>query len=205
MTEYVAGRSLYKHMKMEKDLYDKLTLVAHTLRRLHDHTRSYYRKQDEFAHVHKVLDQLELNRSARESYNHLMGNWWYGPLLDWPYGCRIHNDANPMNYVFEGDKVYLMDLESSWEHANPVHDLGIVAAELKHYFALHKGDDRRAELYIGHFLWHYSSSMEEFRRITQALPFFMALGLLRMGRLGIDPDNSAYIHNEATACLRARH
>ncbi len=205
VTEYVAGRPLYRYMKTEKGLYDKLTLVAHTLRRLHDHTRSYYRKQDEFSHFHKVLDQLELNRSARESYNHLLGDWWYSTLSDWPYGCRIHNDANPVNYVFDGDRVYVLDLESSREHANPVHDLGVVASELKHYFALHKGDDRRAEPYIGHFLWHYSSSMEEFRRITQALPFFMALGLLRMGRLGIDPDNSGYIHNEATACLKARH
>ena len=205
VTEYVAGRSLYKYMKTENGLYDKLTLMAHTLRRLHDHTRSYYRKQDEFAHFHKVLNQLRLKHSARESYNHLLGEWWHSTLLDWPYGCRIHNDANPMNYIFDDDKVYLLDLESSREHANPVHDLGVVAAELKHYFALHRGDDRRAELYIGHFLWHYSSSLEEFRRITQALPFFMAQGLLRMGRLGIDPDKSVYIHQEAMACLRARH
>jgi len=41
-----------------------------------------------------------------------------------------------MNYVFDDDKVYLLDLESSREHANAVHDLGIVAAELKRYFAL---------------------------------------------------------------------
>ena len=60
---------------------------------------------------------------------------------------------------------------------------------------------QRAEPYIGH--WHYSQSTEEFRRITNALPFFMALGLLRMGRLGIDPDNSVHIHREAKACLKA--
>ena len=202
VTEYVRGRPLYKYMKTENGLYDKLTLVAHTLRRLHDQTGSHYRKQDEFAHFHKVLDQLKLNQSIRENYNRLLGNWWYSTLIDHSQGCRIHNDANPVNYVFDGDKVYVLDLESSREHANPVHDLGVVAAELKHYFALHKGNDQRAEPYIGHFLWHYSRNMEEFRRITQSLPFFMALGLLRMSRLGIDPDNSAYIHKEATACLR---
>lgn len=78
-----------------------------------------------------------------------------------------------------------------------------IAANLKHYFAMHKGDDQRAEPYIGHFLWHLSQSMEVFRRITNALPFFMELGLRRMGSLGIDPDNSAYIHREAIACLKA--
>jgi len=64
------------------------------------------------------------------------------------------------NYVFSHDKVYVLDFESSWEHANFVHDLGIVAAELKHYFAMHKGNDKRAEPYSGHFLWHYSRDME---------------------------------------------
>lgn len=71
-------------------------------------------------------------------------------------------------------------------HANFVHDLGVVAAELKHYFARHKGNDQRAEPYIGHFLWHYSQSLDEFRRITQALSFFMSMGLLRTARLGFN-------------------
>jgi Ser/Thr protein kinase RdoA (MazF antagonist) len=171
---------LFKFMKSERGLYDKLTSMAHTLRKLHDHTRSYYSKQDEFKHFHKVLDQLQLNPDTRLIYNRLLGDWWYDTLIDQPHGCMIHSDPNPVNYVFDHDKVYVLDFESSWEHANFVHDLGIVAAELKHYFAMHKGNDQRAEPYIGHFLWHYSRSMEEFRRTTQALPFFISLGLLRM-------------------------
>jgi Ser/Thr protein kinase RdoA (MazF antagonist) len=117
----------------------------------------------------------------------------------------IHSDPNPVNYVFDHDKVYVLDFESSWEHANFVHDLGIVAAELKHYFAMHKGNDQRAEPYIGHFLWHYCRSMEEFRRTTQALPFFISLGMLRMARLNKGPVDSSYIFREAVACLRAKH
>jgi Ser/Thr protein kinase RdoA (MazF antagonist) len=68
-------------------------------------------------------------------YNRLLGEWWYSTLIDQPYGCRIHNDATPVNYLFNHKKVYALDFESSWDHANFVHDLGIVAAELKHYFA----------------------------------------------------------------------
>jgi hypothetical protein len=115
----------------------------------------------------------------------------------------IHSDPNPVNYVFDHDRVYVLDLESSWAHANFIHDLGIVAAELKHYFAMHKGNDQRAEPYIGHFIWHYSKSQEEFYRITRALPFFMSLGLLRMARLGIGPEDSTYIFREAWACLKS--
>lgn len=203
VTEYVQGRPLYKFMKTENGLYDRLTTVALTLRKLHDHTRSYYRKQDEFAHFHKLLDQLKLDPSTRLRYNRLLGEWWYSTLIDQPYGCMIHNDANPANYVFDQDKVYVLDLESSWEHANFVHDLGVMAAELKYFFAFHKGDDQRAEPYIGHFLWHYSRDEAEFRKITQALPFFMSQGLLRTARLGVDPDRSAYIFREALACLMA--
>jgi Ser/Thr protein kinase RdoA (MazF antagonist) len=189
-------------MKSENGLYDRLITIAHTFRRLHDHTKSDYRKQDEFAHFHKILDQLRLDSKRRLELNKLLGDWWYSTLIDQPYGCRIHNDPNPVNLVFNHDKLILLDFESSWEHANFVHDLGVVAAELKHYFAMHKGNDQRAEPYIGHFLWHYSQSLDEFRRITQALPFFMSMGLLRTARLGF---NSQYLFKEAFACLRSKY
>ncbi len=202
VTEHVRSKPLFKFMESEDGLYDRLTTTAHTLRRLHDHTRSDYRKQYEFAHFHKILDQLQLEPARRLELNRLLGDWWYSSLVDQPYGCRIHNDPNPVNLVFSQDSydLILLDFESSWEHASFVHDLGVVAAELKHYFASHKGNDRRAEPYIGHFLWHYSSGLDEFRRITQALPFFMGMGLLRMARLGLDLP---YLFREALACLRS--
>jgi tRNA A-37 threonylcarbamoyl transferase component Bud32 len=203
VTEYIDGNPLYRYIKTEDGLYDRLTAVAHTLRRLHDQTRSEYRKEQEFARFHKILDQLRLDPSTRMNYNRLLGEWWYGSLIDQPYGCRIHNDATPVNYLFNHRKLYALDFESSWEHANMVHDLGIVAAELKHFFAVHRKDGRKAEPYIGHFLWHYSQNEAEFYRITQALPFFMSLGLLRMARLGLGRGHRDFIFNEATACLEA--
>jgi len=106
-----------------------------------------------------------------------------------------------MNYLFNHSKVYLLDFESSREHANFVQDLGIVAAELKHYFAVHRRNARLAEPYIGHYLWNYSRSESEFYRITKALPFFMSLGLLRMARLEQSPEHRAYILQDAGDCL----
>jgi hypothetical protein len=205
VTEHISGRCLFQFMKTGNGIYDKLTAVAHTLRKLHIGTKTCYHKQDEFAHFHKILDQLRLDTKTRLKFDRLLGDWWYSDLLDQPYGCRIHSDANPVNYVFQHDRVYALDFESSWDHASLVHDLGIVAAELKHYFALHKKNENRAEPYIGHFLWHYSTGEDEFRRITRALPFFMALGYLRMARLGIDRDGNNFIFREAEACLRARY
>ena len=204
ITEHIPGNNLHKFMKTENGLYDRLIAVAQILRKLHDNTKSNYHKQDEFAHFHKILDQLKLDRNVRLEFDQLLGDWWHSGTLDQSYGCRIHNDANPENYLFMGDRVYAIDFESSWDHASFVHDLGVIAAELKHYFAFHKNDGQMAEPYIGHFLWHYSRNEQEFRKITDALPFFMALGFLRMVRLGVAPDHSGYIFQEAIACLKAR-
>ena len=117
----------------------------------------------------------------------------------------IHHDANPVNHIFNGEKVYALGFENARKHANLVHDLGIVAAGLKHYFALHKRYGNMAEPYIGHFLWHYSKGDEGyFHEVTEAIPFFMCLGLLRAARLNLGKDNRDYILKEATACLKMK-
>jgi len=203
VTENIPGNTLYEYMNDENELYDKLTAVAQILRRLHDNTKSIYRKQDEFSHFHKVLDQLRLDYSTRKKFNRLLGDWWYSTLVDLPYGCQIHSDANPVNYIFSRGKIYAIDFESSREHASFIHDLGIMAAELKHYFAIHKNNEDKAEPYIGHFLWRYSKSEDEFHRITKTLPFFMAFGLLRMARLGMHDGHNNYVFRKATDCLKA--
>ncbi|VVB62755.1 Uncharacterised protein [uncultured archaeon] len=204
LTEYTHGKSLYSYMKAEKDLYSKLTAVAHLLRMLHDQTRSEYLKDLEFAHFHKVLDQLKLHPTRREMFNRLLGDWWYRRDWDSQQGCLIHNDENPVNYVFKHDKIYALDFESAWEHAHAVHDLGTVAAELKNHFEFIEKNRERSEQYIGHFIWNYSSDESEFHWITRALPFFIGLGLLRMARLDLGAEHRDYIFKEAEACLRAK-
>lgn len=204
VTEYVKGSPLYKFMKTEDSLYDKLTSVAQVQRSLHEQTKIDYRKDKEFALFHKVLNQLRLDRSTRRRFDDLLGRWWFSSLLNAPHGCLIHNDANPVNYLFNHDKTYALDFESAWNHANFVHDLGIVSAELKNYFGWSAKRWQKAEPYIGHYLWHYSRSKDEFHSITTALPFFMALGLLRTARLGLDPGHREFILKEALACLNSK-
>ena len=72
VTEYVHGKPLFMYMRTENGLYDKLTAMAHTQRKLHENTVSEYRKQDEFAYSHKVLDQLRLDRKTRLKYDQLL-------------------------------------------------------------------------------------------------------------------------------------
>jgi hypothetical protein len=204
VTEYIKGRPLFKFIKTEEYLYDKLTAVAQVQRSLHDRTRTDYRKDKEFGRFHKILNQLRLDRSTRMKFDNLLGRWWYSSLLDLTQGCLIHNDANPVNYLFNNNKAYALDFESAWNHANFVHDLGIVSAELKNYFGWSAKRWQKAEPYIGHYLWNYSRSENEFHRITRAVPFFMALGLLRMARLGLDTGHREFILKEALACLNSK-
>jgi serine/threonine-protein kinase RIO1 len=203
VTEHVKGRPLSRYIRSEDRLYDRLTVLSKALRRLHEGTRSSYKMKREFANYHKVLGQASMSLNTRSEFFQLLGQWWHRDLCSWSHGCMIHNDANPANYLFSKDQVYALDFESSWEHAHPVHDLGIVAAELKKYFGYNRRDPSRAEPYIGHFLWHYSRGEEDFYRITAALPFFMSLGLLRMARWGGSSDQRAYLFREAEACLRS--
>lgn len=203
VTEYVNGKPLNKYINSEDGLYDRLTAVAHLLRRLHDNTETEYCKDKEFGRFHRVLDQVGLYGHAREKYNRLLGEWWYSSRLDRGSGCMIHNDAHPANYIFRHDRVYAIDFESAWEQAHPVHDLGVVAAELKKFFGWNRRGAERAEPYIGHFLWHYSLGENEFHEITEALPFFMAEGLFRMARWKGDSYERDYVTKEAEACLRA--
>jgi tRNA A-37 threonylcarbamoyl transferase component Bud32 len=204
VTEFIDGRSLESYFESEDGLYDRLTSVAQMLRRLHGETRSDYYKEREFGHFHQILDRLKLGRSTRDTYNQLLGQWWSAPHLNLSYGCLIHNDANPANYIFKDGEPYAIDFESSWEHASYIHDLGIMASELKNYFAQNRFDDRIAEPYIGHFLWRYSESQSQFREITRALPFFMSMGLLRIARLHPNTKHRAYLFKEAMACLNAK-
>jgi tRNA A-37 threonylcarbamoyl transferase component Bud32 len=203
VTEYVKGKPLSSYIESEDGLYDRLTAVAKLLRRLHTHTTTDYRKDKEFARFHRIVDQIGLCGHARKKYNHLLGDWWYSSRLDRSCGCMIHNDAHPANYVFRHDRVYALDFESAWEQAHPAHDLGIMAAELKKYYGWNNRDADKAETYIGHFLWHYSHSENEFHELAQVLPFFMSLGLLRMARWKGESPERDYIINEANNCLRA--
>lgn len=202
VTEHIPGKSLGWYIRHEEKLYERLSAVAHMLRQLHENTKSSYNKENEFRNYHDVLGHLKLDHNTREAFNRLLGEWWYSSLLNREYGCMVHRDVNPSNYIFCKGKPYALDFESSWFEANPVRDLGILAAELKNEFELHMGGGEKAEPYIGNFLWEYSSDEKDFYYITRALPFFMSIGLLRSARLH-QGDYRNYLIREARECLKA--
>lgn len=202
VTEYIPGKSLSWYVGHEEKLYERLAAVAHMLRQLHENTKSSYNKENEFRNYHEVLDHLKLEHDIRESFNKMLGEWWYSSWLDREHGCMIHRDVNLSNYIFCNGKPYALDFESSWFHAHPVRDLGILSAELKNEFELNKGGAEKAEPYIGNFLWEYSKDEKDFAYITKVLPFFMSIGLLRCARIR-QGSYRDYLIKDAYECLKA--
>lgn len=199
---YISGRPLFWYFKHRKMLKEKLELVANMLRKLHDNTQAYYDKEEEFSKFDYILNHLRVNRHIKGEYKHLLEKWQHSSLLDQKYGCMIHNDSTPVNFVFHRGKPFLLDFELASRHGHFACDLGILCSELKYYFA-RKGSSRDAESYIHHFLKHYSKSEEEFRKITRVIPFYIAYNLLRIAVFKSNSSYRDYSLREAKRCLEA--
>jgi aminoglycoside phosphotransferase (APT) family kinase protein len=96
----------------------------------------------------------------------------------WPHG-----DATPANFLFDdGLDVAAIDLERM-KRGDRMFDVGRVAGELHHAFGCGR---RRAEPFIAHFLWQYSSHFADregtFESVTARAPYYMALNLLQIAR-----------------------
>lgn len=172
------------------------------LRKLHKNTQTYYDRENEFSKFYYVLNHVKISHRRKKEYKILLEKWWHSSLLDKKHGCMIHNDATPVNYIFHKGKPFALDFELASYHGNPVCDLGILCAELKHYFA-REGADWESEPYIRHFLYCYCRDEKEFLEITRILPFYMAYDLLRIAVLKWDPGYKNYLLREAIKCLES--
>jgi aminoglycoside phosphotransferase (APT) family kinase protein len=120
----------------------------------------------------------------------------------------LHGDATPANFLFgHGLDVAAIDLERM-KRGDRMFDVGRVAGELQHAFMQATGDRRRAEPFIGHFLWEYSCHFPDrqaaFKSITGRAPYYMGLNLLRIARNDyISDDYSAKLVGQAKKLLRA--
>jgi serine/threonine protein kinase len=120
----------------------------------------------------------------------------------------LHGDATPANFLFgHGLDVAAIDLERC-KRGDRMFDVGRVAGELQHAFLSATGDWRRAEGFIGHFLWEYSCHFPDrgatFGSVSSRLPYYMALNLLRIARNDyISPDYGATLVDRAKTLLRS--
>ncbi|SOD74226.1 phosphotransferase family enzyme [Jatrophihabitans sp. GAS493] len=120
----------------------------------------------------------------------------------------LHGDATPANFLFgNGLDVAAIDLERM-KRGDRMFDVGRIAGELQHSFMSATGDRRRAEPFIGHFLWEYSCHFPDrdsaFASITARAPYYMGMNLLRIARNDyISSEYSGKLVAQAKRLLRA--
>lgn len=201
------------HHGGEHRLYRKLSVLAKFLAMLH--IRGASDEPVDFNRDCFHLDRMAAKLLAIGGIGHdetvalyrYRDQWRYCERMWTDRRVRVHGDATPGNFLFGGgEDVIAFDLERS-KRADRVFDLGRITGELKHFFMSGTGDRHAAEPFIGHFLWEYARHFPDragmFHSITERLPFYLGLTLLRIARNSwIHPGHRAFLIHEAKNNLR---
>jgi aminoglycoside phosphotransferase (APT) family kinase protein len=218
--EYYSGESLSSAISRasygrdDAHLYWRLTSLAYYLATQHNRTANG--QQVDFNEDSRYLEQVvaRLQRDGRigqwdaDEFLWLRDLWHERPRMWQDQQVWLHGDATPSNFLFgSGLNVGAIDLERI-KRGDRMFDVGRVAGELQHTFMTQTGDRRRAEPFIGHFLWeyacHFPDRNDAFRSITARTPFYMGLNLLRIARNDyISADYSQALVSQAKKLLRA--
>jgi hypothetical protein len=187
---HAIGRSLYDHD--DAHLYWRLKALAYFLATLHNRTANGESVDFDAECRYSESVATRLRRDGR------LGQWeleevlwlcdlWRDRRRMWAdQQVWLHGDATPANFLFgHGIDVGAIDLERM-KRGDRMFDVGRVAGELQHAFMGATGDWKKAEPFIGHFLWEYSCHFPDrhrtFASITARVPYYMAINLLRIAR-----------------------
>jgi hypothetical protein len=184
------GRSIYH--RDDAHLFWRLKALAYFLATQHNRTANG--NGVDFDSDCRYLDVLvgRLRHDGRigdwdvDEFGWLRDRWRERPKMWQDQQVWLHGDATPANFLFgHGLDVAAIDLERM-KRGDRLFDVGRVAGELQHAFMIATGDRRRAEPFIGHFLWEYSCHFPDRQRtfdsITARAPYYMGLNLLRIAR-----------------------
>jgi aminoglycoside phosphotransferase (APT) family kinase protein len=163
-------------------------------------------------YLDQVVGRLHIDRGLGQwdvdEFSWLRDLWRDRPRMWSDQQVWLHGDATPANFLFgHGLDVAAIDLERM-KRGDRMFDVGRIAGELQHAFMSAAGDRRRAEPFIGHFLWEYSCHFPDrrdaFESVTRRAPFYMALNLLRIARNDyISADYRRGLVSQAKKLLRA--
>lgn len=173
-------------------LFRKLSALAHFLATLHNRTARYETVNFDavLVYLERVLRTHRAKRDMSEATAWMfsaLGQRWRNRACMWEdRSVLVHGDATPPNFLFgSGKNVMAIDLERM-QWADRLFDVGRLCGELKHFFLRASNDKNAAEPFIGHFLWEYAHHFPDHERtfaaITQRVPFYLGLTLLRIAR-----------------------
>jgi len=216
--DYVRGRDLDYYIT--KAVYNgqhdrlrrKLTLLACFFFKLHscitgpgqtdfNHDTDYFQSMVESLARNRLVDA-----AAASELDRLCGQWVKTDEMWSVQAVPVHGDTTPTNFIFHPDDgVTAIDLERM-RLADRMVDIGMLAAELKHHFALRILMADAAEPFITHFLRTYCALFPDpetvFQRITLRNRFYMALAEIRIARNPWLPmQHRIWLAQEARRCL----
>jgi aminoglycoside phosphotransferase (APT) family kinase protein len=209
---HAIGRSIHQHDPGH--LYSRLTSLAYFLATLHNRTANG--DAVDFDSDCRYFDTLVATLRHRrrigqwdvDELSWLRDRWRERAMMWQDQQVWLHGDATPANFIF-GHRldVAAIDLERM-KRGDRMFDVGRIAGELQHAFMAATGDKRRAEPFIGHFLWEYSCHFPDrdaaFASITARVPYYMGLNLLRIARNDYISDHyGAKLVVQAKKLLRA--
>lgn len=165
--EYVRGRSMdyyiqkAAHEGQGQRLVRKLNLLADFFAKLHQSTScssagGFSRVANSFRSIVRELARVRVLEAAELADFFDLCDRWEDLDVMWSEGfCLVHGDATPTNFILHPlDGVTAIDLERM-HPGDPMYDVGMFAAELKHHFALRILDSQASEPYIGQFYRRY--------------------------------------------------
>jgi hypothetical protein len=210
LLDHYIARAIYEQRRQK--LFQKLGHLAKFLAKLHENSRSDISVSSEMAQeyldrlLYSLRDRL-LNFHNIKAMEKCASSWWNTrKICGGETQVIVHGDATPTNFFLNHHKVIGIDLEKM-RYADRCWDLGFIAAELKHHFLWRTGSKWESEPFIGHFLWEYASSSSDIRffyLITDKLPLYMALGLLRIARnKWLNEEYRKILVEEARLCLKS--
>ena len=207
--DYFLAEAIFNQQHIQ--LFDTLGYLARFLVKLHETCKTDILVSPELPkhYLGALLNSIGewlLDQLTRHAIDEYVAKWWNAEVVSGAdRETIVHGDATPTNFLFESGNVTAIDLENM-KRADRCWDLGFIAAELKHHFMWRAGDGWAAEPFIGHFLWEYAVDYGDpnfFHMITQRIPLYMALGLLRIARnLYLDEKYRKHLILEAQQCLR---
>ena len=156
---------------------------------------------------HELVADGIMSLEAAFELGQLCGGWERDHIMQEDRSVLIHGDVTPTNFIFHPeDGLTAIDVERM-RFADPVYDLGFLAAELKHHFALRILKADAAEPFIAHFFRAYCEKFPDpgsvFSAITHRNRFYMALGELRIARnIWLPLGHRKWLVEEAFRCLR---
>lgn len=201
------------HEGQDERLLGKLTLLGYFLSILHRQTavdRSVCFEQSSI-YFRLIVDGMRrqgiIDENIGIEFEQLITEWEGMDEMTQDEAVLVHGDATPTNFFFHPeDGITAIDLERM-HLSDRAYDIGFLAAELKHHFALRIQRPGTAEQFIDYFLHAYCEGFSDpkavFEKIAERNPFYMALGEVRIARNSWLPqEHRLWLIEEALRCLK---